>query len=359
MNNDLHLKITSEAVKRLKAKGVKMPSAVRSTELVVVEIDIYDTLPTLDGGEVYSMGHNSPSAQHRHFMRTSGQTNDEALRLAVSYIKEQATLAARDFRSALRQAFNKNQFVCEVGVTTALNSPAGSVGLTAATAGMIYKGQRGAPLALNLRKYEIPTSLCTAALPLGLAAHTLEDSFSPSHVVRDGRVIRSIEVYAAQDHDDHDKKDASTVNKESAIEAVMDLFVMVNNSVKSNIDALIGWDGFETKWLKLKSNAESTPLTSTVPVGKPVAIQKHATMSTLNLKSHHTVKGGESLSSIAGIYYKDVLLWPHILDHNKNSIRNPNNLARGMLINIPPIPQSSDLDALRQRGRNWRSYNAA
>lgn len=358
MNNDLHLKITSEAVSNLKKQGVSMPSLIKSTELVVVEIDIYDTLPVYEGGEVM-MGHDSASAQHRHFMRTKGQTNNEALRMAVSYIKERAEMAVRDFRDASRLTSRFKQGVCEVGVGMAMNSSLGSAGMMAATGGMVYKKQVSAPSSLNLRKNEIPQSLCTAALPLGLAAHTLEDSFSPSHTVRDGRSIKSIEIYSDQNHDDHDKKDADTVNMDEAILAVMDLFVMANNSVKAGGNALIGWDAFEAKWLKLKSNAETTPLTTTVPNGKPVVVQKPRTMTGLDAKSHHTVKGGESLSSIAGIYYQDVLLWPHIMDHNKQSIRNPNNLTRGLLINIPPAPQSSDREALRKRGRNWRSYNAA
>lgn len=354
MNNDLHMKITKDALSKVRTL---LPTSASAVDLASVEIDLLDTLPRTYEGNFYSMNHDSPGAQYRHFMRNKDQTNEEARNRAVAYIKEQAALAATTFINENRTTSRTSQLVCEVGVTAIQKSYIGQASLLTAAGGMAYKGQKEAPKAILLRQSEIPQSICTASWPLGLAAHTLEDSFSPSHVVRQGNFITSIQVYAQQDHDDHDLKDASTENYEKAVQAVADLFLVVRKTTMAKSPSLLGWEAFESTWLTLKTNNETTPQTYLAASGSPVTKQKPLAMAGVTAGGHYIVKSGDSLGSIAGAYYKDMLLWPHIYDHNQKIIRNPNNIRRGTILNIPEAPKSADIPALRARGRNWRSYN--
>ncbi len=71
---------------------------------------------------------------------------------------------------------------------------------------------------------------------------------------------------------------------------------------------------------------------------------------------HHQVKSGESLSIIAGHYYGDVLLWPVIHDANRATVKDPNFIQPGWILNIPEASSISDGDkpGLRERGLHWR-----
>jgi nucleoid-associated protein YgaU len=70
----------------------------------------------------------------------------------------------------------------------------------------------------------------------------------------------------------------------------------------------------------------------------------------------HIVVQGESLSLIAGHYWKDVLLWPLLHDANKGTIGlDPNQIKPGQNLMIPDLSSFApgQLDNARQRGRNW------
>jgi nucleoid-associated protein YgaU len=67
---------------------------------------------------------------------------------------------------------------------------------------------------------------------------------------------------------------------------------------------------------------------------------------------NHTVASGESLSLIAGKYYKDVLLWPLIYDANVATIGNNPNLVRSnQRLLVPDIKKFTkpELDKARSR----------
>ena len=70
-----------------------------------------------------------------------------------------------------------------------------------------------------------------------------------------------------------------------------------------------------------------------------------------------TVAAGDSISKIAQRYLGDMLLWPLIYDANQSTVgANPNLVRPGQKLRIPDIVSltQSQLDAARQRGRNWR-----
>jgi LysM repeat protein len=71
--------------------------------------------------------------------------------------------------------------------------------------------------------------------------------------------------------------------------------------------------------------------------------------------SSYTVVSGDSLSLIAGRYWKDVLLWPILYDANKSVVGpDPNKILPGQKLSIPSIGSysSAQLSNARSRGRN-------
>jgi nucleoid-associated protein YgaU len=64
----------------------------------------------------------------------------------------------------------------------------------------------------------------------------------------------------------------------------------------------------------------------------------------------------DSLSSISGKWYHDVLLWPILFDYNKSAtFTDPNRITPGQEIKVPKIKLSdSERREIRNRGLNWR-----
>jgi len=50
----------------------------------------------------------------------------------------------------------------------------------------------------------------------------------------------------------------------------------------------------------------------------------------------HVVQTGETLSSIAGLYYGSPADWQKILDANSDILQNPSQIRPGMRLKIPP-----------------------
>jgi phage tail protein X len=75
-----------------------------------------------------------------------------------------------------------------------------------------------------------------------------------------------------------------------------------------------------------------------------------------SIPQSHIVVPGDSLSSIAKHYYGDSLLWPLIMDKNPSIAGNPNLLRPGMLLQLPNLYGSTELEkqAARTRSRNWK-----
>ena len=70
----------------------------------------------------------------------------------------------------------------------------------------------------------------------------------------------------------------------------------------------------------------------------------------------HTVAPGESLSLIAGRYWKDVLLWPLLHDANQATIGlDPNQLTSGQVLTVPDLTSFTpgEISNARQRGQHW------
>lgn len=57
----------------------------------------------------------------------------------------------------------------------------------------------------------------------------------------------------------------------------------------------------------------------------------------IGTKSTHAVKEGETLTRIALQYYGTKALWPYLVKHNPNTIKNPNNVPYGTIIKIPDL----------------------
>ncbi len=347
MDLDGHYLITKRAIEELKGK---ISILAQSADLAAVTQDINDIL---------NGGHWTAEGQRHHFMAIKGQTQESAFNDAMAWIKTHATMAAAEYIGGF--GVRAGQGVCIAGMTSAPGQTLLALKTGVAAASGPTKGQTTVPIAYPLRSSELVGMRCSGAMPLGTAAHAVEDSFAPMHVQRSGGSITKILVYDGQDHKEHDHEDRAWEEKKdtmspiglAAVEAVKDLFLLVDATVQGgNANNLIGWEAFVDKWFKANFRGGDTPLVgpppaTTAPVPNPTPL--HSVQP-----RHHTIRGGQSLSVIAGIYYDDVLLWPAIYDANRTTLgKDPNFVQPGWVINIPEIPDK-DRPALQARGMKWR-----
>ena len=57
---------------------------------------------------------------------------------------------------------------------------------------------------------------------------------------------------------------------------------------------------------------------------------------------HHRVQWGETLATLAKLYYNDGKLAVYIYQHNREAIPNPNNIYPGQLLHIPYMHVTND-----------------
>ena len=57
---------------------------------------------------------------------------------------------------------------------------------------------------------------------------------------------------------------------------------------------------------------------------------------------HHRVQWGETLATLAKLYYDDGKLAVFIYQHNREAIPNPNNIYPGQLLRIPYMHVTND-----------------
>ena len=57
---------------------------------------------------------------------------------------------------------------------------------------------------------------------------------------------------------------------------------------------------------------------------------------------HHRVQWGETLATLAKLYYDDGKLAVLIYQHNREAIPNPNNIYPGQLLHIPYMHVTND-----------------
>jgi hypothetical protein len=363
MDLDGHLLITKAAMAETRGKVSYFPAAA---DLAAVNRDLED----LAGG------HWMPFGQKHHFMAIKGDSQEKAYNEAMAWIKKHAEEAAKAYIGGkLRELGEGACFAANSG-TAAGTAGKGWRYIGAAGSG-VMKDQKIVPTEFPLRsEKEYGLMMCSGARPLGTAAHAVEDSFAPMHVIREGGTIRQLLVY--EDQEEEHKKHASERPGEKsahdvadhawekpgggfsdigrdAIEAVKDLFYLVDAAVRSGQPVLHGWQSYVSKWFRPGFRGLNTPLIGICPVTAPVV--KVPSQLTKAGPRHHTVKGGDSLSIIAGFYYGDVLLWPVIHDANRTTVRDPNLIQPGWILQIPDAASISENDkpALRERGRNWRT----
>ncbi len=261
MDLDGHYLITKTAIQETRGKISFFPAAA---DLAAVNRDIED----LAGG------HWMDSGQRHHFMAIKGESPEKAYNAAMAWIKMHAEEAARMYLGGVGQTLA--QGACSGVVSTpygaAVNYPR-----QVAAQGSVFKGQKTVPLEFPARSGEFGTMLCTGARPLGTAAHAVEDSFAPDHVLRDGGKIVEIKVYEGQDHKKHDKEDREweaargrfSAKGRAAVDAVIDLFFLVDAAVRAKQTVLLDWPGFVDKWFQPAFKGKSTPLTGVIPRRRP------------------------------------------------------------------------------------------
>lgn len=172
--------------------------------------------------------HDHPLGQRYHFMRAPSETSYQAYQNACRFIEENARAWVYAFKKVL-----------------------------------LMKSPQHHPMRLD------------AVNKLALAVHCLQDSFSPSHVRRafvtsalnfpvslDVQLsnpnqvppIRELFIYANQNHDHHAEDDyaSGSLNNpfgELAVEATVAFLTICQQSAAQPSMALTGWESFKQKWL--------------------------------------------------------------------------------------------------------------
>ena len=54
-------------------------------------------------------------------------------------------------------------------------------------------------------------------------------------------------------------------------------------------------------------------------------------------ETNHTIAAGETLTRVALKYYGTKALWPYLVQHNPDVIKNPDNVPSGTVIKIPKL----------------------
>lgn len=62
----------------------------------------------------------------------------------------------------------------------------------------------------------------------------------------------------------------------------------------------------------------------------------------MNEIRYHRVQWGETLATLAKLYYDDGKLAVFIYQHNRETITNPNNIYPGQLLHIPYMRVTND-----------------
>lgn len=65
-------------------------------------------------------------------------------------------------------------------------------------------------------------------------------------------------------------------------------------------------------------------------------------MSGKNQTRYHRVQWGETLATLAKLYYDNAGLAVFVYQHNRDAIPNPNNIYPGQLLTIPYIHVTAD-----------------
>lgn len=218
-----HYRITAAAVQELpnEMKSHPLATGLQTGYLPVAAVarDILD---------VVCLGHWADFGQKHHFMRQfDSQSPYEAYRASVNWIYENALDAAQAIAARVAAHYPK-------GLHKAKNPQHAGW--------MVF--------------YDLPLQ------SLGNAVHALEDSFSPSHVVRGLGApgpITHVKRYSGAEKDHHEEGDDQwrtdnvfSITGRLAVEAVKALLKMVIQTAtfSSKPQALVNWHGFRDKWLR-------------------------------------------------------------------------------------------------------------
>lgn len=191
--------------------------------------------------DVFTRGHWTDEGQKHHFMRrlVDSQSSRAAYDTAVEWIRSEASLAALALGSNLARA---------TGARSPLGPSDGACALPSA-------GTRGS---------RVNVFAGAASDHLGNAVHALQDSFSFSHVEREGLsadepgAIAKIDVYEGHEKDSHgdhdhgwDAEDGFSVAGRQAIAATKALMVLVIDQAARAQTTARPWERFRERWLRV------------------------------------------------------------------------------------------------------------
>jgi hypothetical protein len=244
-----HKRLTKQAVEELRS-GKHSSPIMKALPAARLE----DNAVARDLIDVLILGHWLDFGQQHHFMRRfDGQSPFSAYSEGTEWIRSNAQKAARLLARRTRAAFGTASVAAlkpSMRATTAVPAAAERLAVK------VLRGDEdnGTP------SWQV----------LGNALHALQDSFSPSHAIRDfgkgtpaAGVITFVKVYDGREKEGHEEGDLEWSGSgpggfsplgRHAIEACKALILLVIRSAADAVGsapvALVGWDGFRDTWLR-------------------------------------------------------------------------------------------------------------
>lgn len=130
-----------------------------------------------------------------------------------------------------------------------------------------------------------------------------------------------------------------TVTEEPVVESpvVMEDSVTISSEIKEekneDVDSVISPENSNVKSSEIKSDVvlDNTEKRKTEFYSEKL---KYKIVGTIE---SHKIEKGNTLVKLAYKYYNNKKMWPYIVKHNKKTIKNPNNVPVGTLIEIPKL----------------------
>lgn len=115
------------------------------------------------------------------------------------------------------------------------------------------------------------------------------------------------------------------------------------DSVKKAISEKPKEEADRTQTIVEKNEAVVTPVKAKIPIIQKQSASVYTDSATYKItgtKTSHTIKEGETLTKVSLRFYGTKAMWPYIVKHNTDVIKNPDNVPYGTTIKIPELTKN-------------------
>lgn len=133
------------------------------------------------------------------------------------------------------------------------------------------------------------------------------------------------------------KKTQPEVIAPTAIENSIEINPLATDSIENQLETAPVSIENETENPVVQTPTNDTDKNSTVPFSQRPVNADSTSFEIVGTKTQHTIKEGETLIRISYRYYNTKDLWPYLVMHNRDIIKNPDSAPLGATINIPEL----------------------